>query len=309
MRAPINSALRYVVPGICILALAGVGSSAGQPTLRDSEPPTRRGTETAASPTSTPIFLQDSGGLEAYTETIPETTVTFDMVPVPGGTVTVVDPTTDDGERVVEVAPFWIGKTEVTWDEYDVFQLGLDLEPTMRANLDAESRPSKPYGAPDWGFGHFGFATLSVTYQAVTKYAEWLSELTGKGYRLPTLAEWQHACRLGVGDAAIDDDYLETHVWYSYNTDRATELTASKEPDRLGLFDMLGNAGEWVSNPGGEPGLAGGTYREDAEELHCGVLAPQRSSWNATDPQFPKSSWWLSDGFFVSFRIARDGDR
>ena len=231
------------------------------------------------------------------------------MIPVPGGSVTIADPTADGGERVIEVAPFWMGKSEVTWDEYDVYQLGLDVEPMLRAGIDAESRPSKPYGAPDWGFGHFGFATLSVTYQAVSRYAAWLAELTGKGYRLPTLAEWQHACRLGVGDAKIDDDYLEAHVWYQYNTDRAAELTASKEPDRLGLYDMLGNVGEWVSNPDGNPGLAGGTFRYAAEALHCGALDEQKPSWNATDPQFPKSSWWLSDGFFVGFRLARDGDR
>jgi len=250
---------------------------------------------------------QDLGELAAYTETIPGTTVMFDMIPVPAGVVTVVDGEAEGDERVVEVAPFWIGKTEVTWDEYDVFQLGLDVEPMLRQGIDAASRPSKPYGAPDWGFGHFGFATLSVTYQAVTRYAEWLSELTEKGYRLPTLAEWQHACRLGVGEAQIDGEYLEAHAWYADNTDRATEKTGTKQTDQLGLFDMLGNAGEWVSNPGGNPGLHGGTYRDPASGIHCDSRAEQRPSWNSTDPQFPKSSWWLSDGFFVGFRLARDG--
>ena len=55
----------------------------------------------------------------AYRESIPGTLVTFDMVPVPGGSITV------DG-KTIEVRPFYIGRTEVTWDMYDVFALGLD---------------------------------------------------------------------------------------------------------------------------------------------------------------------------------------
>src|SRR5947207_9613373 len=57
-----------------------------------------------------------------YRDSIPRTLVSFDMVPVPAGTVTFDTP---QGPRVVSVSSFWIGKTEVTWDEYDVWAFRL----------------------------------------------------------------------------------------------------------------------------------------------------------------------------------------
>lgn len=245
-----------------------------------------------------------SGQLEPYTETIGGTTVSFDMMPVPGGNVSVPDPAEPDGSRVIEVAPFWMGKTEVTWDEFDVWMLGLDFEPTQRAGIDAESRPSRPYGAPDRGFGHAGHAAISVTFQAASRYAEWLSEKTGKRYRLPTLAEWQLACLADLADLAD----LDVHAWHAGNADGATHPVATKQPGVLGLHDMLGNAGEWTANPAGEPALHGGSYRDDPATLSCLTHAEQDRSWNERDPQIPKSSWWLSDGPFAGFRIVREGD-
>ena len=69
-----------------------------------------------------------SAAVAPYTETIPGTSVTFDMVPVPGGTFTMGSPASepfhfeDEGPQVkVKVAPFWMGKLEVTWSEYDLY--------------------------------------------------------------------------------------------------------------------------------------------------------------------------------------------
>src|SRR6266487_1128584 len=66
--------------------------------------------------------------LKPYTETIPGTGVKFEMIPVPGGTFTMGTPpdefkrSADEGPlHPVTVRPFWIEKTETTWDEYDVF--------------------------------------------------------------------------------------------------------------------------------------------------------------------------------------------
>lgn len=68
------------------------------------------------------------GYMVPYTETIPGTSVTFEMVPVPGGTFLLGSPedeegrSEDEGPQVeIEVPPFWIGKTEVTWAEYRPF--------------------------------------------------------------------------------------------------------------------------------------------------------------------------------------------
>jgi formylglycine-generating enzyme required for sulfatase activity len=269
--------------------------------------------------------------LQPYTESITGTTVTFDMVPVGGGTVTLPDSAAPDGRRTMDVQPFWIGKTEVTWDEFDVWMLGLDVEPAQRARIDAESRPSRPYGAPDRSFGHAGYGAISVTFQAAERYAEWLSGKTGRRYRLPTWAEWQLACFGNLaGDGSVPDAApnananpapsadalraaptaaLETQTWHAGNADGSTHPVASLQPGHLGLYDMLGNAAEWASNPSGEPALHGGSYRNQPDELRCYTRAEQDDSWNERDPQIPKSSWWLSDGPFAGFRIVREGDR
>lgn len=256
--------------------------------------------------------------LEPYSETIAGTVVSFDMMPVAGGAVTITDPEAPGGERVVEVEPFWIGKTEVAWDEFDVWMLGLDTEPERRAGIDAEARPSRPYGAPDRGFGHAGFAAISVTFDAARSYAEWLAEKTDRRYRLPSWAEWQLACLADLGSddvvqpanrrGTLGPAALEAQAWHGGNASRTTHPLATKAPGALGLFDMLGNVGEWASNAGGNPALHGGTYRDDPADVHCGARAEQERSWNERDPQIPKSSWWLSDGPFAGFRLARAGD-
>ena len=103
-----------------------------------------------------------------YRETLAGTTVTFEMVPVPGGRVAI------GGGR--DVAPLYVGRTEVTWDLYDVFALGLDAAAPSSAagagaGADAVARPSNPYGAPDYGWGHAGSPVISVTRAAAESRA------------------------------------------------------------------------------------------------------------------------------------------
>jgi hypothetical protein len=85
----------------------------------------------------------------AQRDSIPGTLVRFEMVPVPGGRVTLRG---RDGAREVEVKPFLIGRTELTWDAYDPFAFGPGSG-GARGSPEAVSRPSRPYGAPDYGLG------------------------------------------------------------------------------------------------------------------------------------------------------------
>jgi formylglycine-generating enzyme required for sulfatase activity len=228
-------------------------------------------------------------------ESIGGTLVTFEMVPVPGGTVTV------EGTKV-EVQPFLIGRTEVTWDMYDVFAHALDSGGA--GSVDATTRPSQPYGAPDYGWGHAGYPAISVTRQAAEAFCRWLSAKTGKAYRLPTEAEWVRAAELATAGqkAPAARDAI---TWHSGNANATTHPVATVKPDALGLFDLFGNAAEWVV-PADSAHLVtrGGSFRDPLDATGPAARALQDSTWNERDPQLPKSRWWLSDGPFVGFRIA-----
>ena len=240
--------------------------------------------------------------LAAYRDTIEGTLVVFEMVPVPPGSVAVVGP---EGRQTVEVGPFWIGRTEVTWDEFDVFALQLDT-PASGVGADATARPSKPYGAPDRGYGHTGYPAISVTRHAAEAYCAWLSAKTGRRYRLPTDVEWSRAATVALpARDAPDHARLDGLAWLRTNAGGATHPVGSKEPDALGLHDLLGNAAEWVVLADGSAVVRGGSYRDPPERVRPDARARQTDSWNESDPQIPKSRWWLSDGPFVGFRIVR----
>jgi formylglycine-generating enzyme required for sulfatase activity len=245
-----------------------------------------------------PALLAESdsqGAPQAYRESIAGTVVSFEMVPVSGGTVTVAG-------KAVEVKPFLIGRTEVTWDMYDVFALGLDT-PKGGATADAVARPSQPYGAPDYGWGHAGYPVISVTRSAAQAFAAWLSTKTGKKYRLPTEAEWTRVAALAV-TAQVSDAV----AWHRGNASGRTHPVATKAGDGLGLFDFWGNAAEWVTTDPDSKELVtrGGSFRDGPETVGREARAVQDPSWNERDPQLPKSRWWLSDGPFVGFRLVSE---
>jgi formylglycine-generating enzyme required for sulfatase activity len=235
------------------------------------------------------------------------TLVKFEMRPVPGGRFSMADPARPGTMRQVEVKPFWIGKTEVTWDEYDIYVFRLDLSEEQKAGgVDATSRPSKPYGAPDRGFGHQGYAALGMTFGAAESYCRWLSARTGRKYRLPTEAEWEYACRAGASTVPGNNKtLLDKIAWYWDNADDKTHAVAGKASNVFGIHDMLGNVAEWCAGMGAEgaPVVRGGSFNDPADRVHSSARVLQTPAWNATDPQNPKSRWWLSDGPFVGFRV------
>jgi formylglycine-generating enzyme required for sulfatase activity len=223
-------------------------------------------------------------------ETIPGTVVKFEMVSVPAGSVTI------DGKPVA-VDAFLIGRTEVTWDLYDLFAAG-DAK-----DADATARPSQPYGAPDYNWGHNGFPVISVTRSAAEAFCKWLSARTGRTYRLPTETEWVRAAELASGKDSTPES-REAVTWHAGNAKGTTHAVAQKKPDALGLYDLFGNAAEWVMTSDDQLVTRGGSFRQPLAATGPAARLLYDFSWQERDPQLPKSRWWLSDGPFVGFRLA-----
>jgi len=221
---------------------------------------------------------------------IPGTLVNFEMVQVPAG----------EG-----VPSFLMGRTELLWDAYDAFMLSTP-DPSERSGADAVARPSRPYGAPDYGWGHHGYPTISVPREAAEAFCAWLSARTGVQYRLPTEAEWRHAAALATSARPLTRHRLDSLAWHAGNSGGTTHPAATKRGDALGLFDLFGNAAEWVVTGDGRRVILGGSFRDPPDTVGPDARAPQDDSWNERDPQIPKSRWWLSDGPFAGFRIVRE---
>ncbi|NUL82239.1 MAG: SUMF1/EgtB/PvdO family nonheme iron enzyme [Armatimonadetes bacterium] len=244
--------------------------------------------------------------MKPYTESIQGTLVRIEMVPIPGGKLIVPDPDSPTKEREISIKPFYMAKFELLWDVFDIWAYRLDQTEEERIQgVDAVTRPSKPYGAPDRGFGHQGYPAISMSHFAADMFCRWLSRKTGKKYRLPSEHEWMYAAIAGAPPSRkpFEPSELKKIAWYWENSDDKTHLAGKKEPNKWGLYDMFGNAGEWCTDEEGVGILKGGSYLSDAEQLNIVYGQRFEKSWQSTDPQNPKSKWWYSDGPFCGFRI------
>lgn len=200
--------------------------------------------------------------------------------------------------------------TEVTWDLYDIFVYRLDL-PEDQGDADATSRPSKPYVPPDRGFGHAGFPAMGMTRDAAIAFCAWLNDRCGLPARLPTPEQWTALARAGgEGDFGLGLDAGEprSFAWAQPWAGNQTRPVGTGRANAFGLMDMHGNVAEWVMTDEGRPMAMGGSYREPLAECTASSSMRQRFNWNESDPQIPKSQWWLADCSWVGFRFVVDAD-
>jgi len=286
---------------LVVLCLVGVWGGAA-PSVTGEETVTLR-----SGPTATAVPVSDT--LDPYVEEVSEILADFEMRPVPGGTVAIE---TADGTKEVEVDPFWIKATEVKWGPYQTFVYGRDQE--SGEGVDAVSRPTNalPYIAADFGDPRDEHPARAMTRKAARNYARWLSQKTGHTYRLPTAAQWVHACQLGLGPIVEEaKDSIDEYAWHEGNSEENTHPVGAKEADELGVYDLLGNVVEWTFTPSDSTRhhLRGGSYQTERRALNCStVLMEQTDAWKEGDPQMPKSKWWFASAPFVGFRVVRVPD-
>jgi len=274
------------IPTICAICVTGcvlVGADAGH----------ARADESLAESRST----QPAAVAETVRIRVPGTTVSFEVVRCPPGEDT-------DGNPIPEL---WTLTTEVPWELYDIYVYALDAGEDEGA--DAIARPSKPYVPPDRGFGHEGYPAISMTRGAAEGFCEWLSTKTGVPFRLPSAPEWSHLA--SAGGAAFDpdeSDEVDAVAWTKANAEFTTHPVSQKQPNGFGLFDVYGNVGEWVMTDTRRPIAMGGSFRDPPEACHATASQQQARNWNASDPQIPKSRWWLADCSWVGFRFVTEQD-
>jgi len=282
-----------------------------------------------------------------YASKVPLTGAAYEMIALAGGEFTMGSPVgeanrvEDEGPQVkVTLAPFWIGKFEVTWDEYEPYMITQvdrakngarkDYTPKLHSIVDAVSQPTQPYVEMSFGMGQKGFPAISMTEHGANKYCQWLSAQTGHFYRLPTEAEWEYACRAGTTTAySFGDDpkQLGDFAWYYKNSGEKYQKVGQKKPNPWGLFDMHGNVMEWTAdqfeadyfarikdnpvNPFLKPeklyprSVRGGGWDDDPDKLRSAARRGSDASWKHQDPQLPKSIWYLTDAQWLGFRIVR----
>jgi formylglycine-generating enzyme required for sulfatase activity len=203
------------------------------------------------------------------------------------------DPAREFDERRHEVCvqDFLIGRHEVTFAEYDRF-----------AASTGRPLPS------DEGWGRGRQPVINVSWEEATAFAAWLSRTTGKGYRLPTEAEWEYACRGGGREQRFcGADEPNPLACYADNCRGRAHPVGSRPANTLGIHDMSGNVGEWTCSAydkgyrGGETRcVPPGSVRPDA------TLVARGGSW-LDDPRYVRGS--SRDGGYHAFRAVTLGFR
>lgn len=265
-----------------------------------------------------------SGYMVPYTETIPGTDVTFQMIPV-------------CAIPSANISPFWIGKYEVTLREYREFAKLYSRFKRMDGNkpgripagrrVDAVSAPTPIYSPRDLfeGVESLECPAYSMTLFAAKQYTKWLSLITKSPYRLPNEAEWEHACRAASGRYDTEESLRKVAV-YGRQSDNVLPV-GSREANAWGIHDMHGNVSEWVitalpekSADNNELELAGlktwppvwiskgGNFASNFEECQLDRRFVVTAEEWRDDADYPKSTTWLgsySDRVRIGFRVVR----
>lgn len=353
--------IRTAVQGLCVLAIAsGALVSAARADEAAEAAEAQKKKEFYSSEVSVKWLpkqfevpnaeAKNEGEMKAYTEKLPGTDISFDLVPIKGGTFKLGSPADEEGRKddegpqvAITIEPFWMGKYEITWDEYETWAFELDIQRRKakgEAGTDWDKiadfivRPTKPYADMSFGMGKDKSPAICMTQYAAQYYCKWLTAKTGRYYRLPTEAEWEYACRAGSTTPysfGADGEKLGDYAVFMDNSDDKYGKIGAKKPNAWGLYDMHGNVAEWVLDQY-DPAtyktwaakaqncpcnldtkeykefprvVRGGSWQDDPETCRSAARQASNKDWKMQDPQIPQSVWYLTDATFVGFRVVR----
>jgi formylglycine-generating enzyme required for sulfatase activity len=164
------------------------------------------------------------------------------MVVIPAGEFAMGSSETEEGRyenegpqhTVIIPRAFAVSKFAVTFDDWDVCVAFSGCPQVL-----------------DSGWGRGSMPVINVTWHEARQYAAWLSEMTGKTYRLLSEAEWEYAARAATtGRFYFGDDeaVLGQYAWYDKNSSGHPHPVGQKKPNAFGLYDMHGNVWQWVED-------------------------------------------------------------
>ncbi len=167
-------------------------------------------------------------------------------------------------KEIKVLSDFAIMKYEVTVAEFKAFvdETGYRTDADQRSggfgSIVLRNNTPVEMETANWMYSSEGSLRSQVTYNHpvvhvswndAVAYAEWLTEKTGRVWRLPTEAEWEYAARGGESFRFAGGDTIADVAWYWRNSNKGTQAVGLKRPNGYGLYDMSGNVREWCLDP------------------------------------------------------------
>jgi formylglycine-generating enzyme required for sulfatase activity len=209
-----------------------------------------------------PLAAQE---LEDYSQVVLSREIPMVAVPEGEYQATSYLPTEQSGVAAnrwqVTVGPFWIGKYELRLGEYREWLQEKDRVPgppqEQRAHRTLEYNPAESglsVGCNPREANSDEHPIVGIHQWSAKRYCHWLSMRTGRFYRLPTEAEWEYACRAGNATGLYPwGDSTEELSKYAVTAPPGgfgafLQLPGTKAANAWGIYDMIGNAEEWVAD-------------------------------------------------------------